>query len=362
VTALSLNLSAERGDFVLAVEADIPAGITGVYGPSGSGKTSLLMRIAGLMRGADTDTVRLGEVLLEDGSTWLPAEQRDVAMVFQDARLFPHLSVADNLAFAHRRRRRDGPSIEQVSDWLGVRDWWQRLPAALSRGQQQRVALARSLVNAPALLLLDEPGANVDPQGRRQMLEVIADVCARQSMSALLVSHDMRDIADTAAQLLVLEHGQLLAQGSVMALAASVEGPLARQPDAAAIVEGRVEQHNSQYGLTEVSVGGQTLWTDQTSRPRGSTVRLRLPARDISLCREAPRATSILNVLPTEVTAIEAGDDNRVLVQLRLGDQYLLARITRMSLEKLGLQVGERVFAQLKSTALIDTARGIYDE
>ena len=361
MSLLELAITARRGNFHLALEATLHRGITGVFGPSGSGKTSVLLRIAGLAPGAASDRILLEDSLLEGDGVFLPPEQRDVGMVFQEARLFPHLTVRGNLEFAFRRRRRAGEDIDRLSDKLGITPWLERAVTELSRGQQQRVALARTLVNAPRLLLLDEPGANIDATGRRQLLRSVADICEKQNMSALLVSHDMADLADSAQQLLVMEQGQCRALGPLVELASQVSGPLALAADTAAIISAQVEQHDSQYGLTQLKVAGQSLWVDQTDAVRGRTLRLRLPARDVSLCKEAPSATSILNVLQVEVAEIQADQGNRLLVRLALGEQYLLARITRKSLDKLSLRVGDAVYAQIKSTALIDRG-GAADE
>ncbi|MEM0955017.1 MAG: molybdenum ABC transporter ATP-binding protein [Pseudomonadota bacterium] len=354
MSLLDFAVTARRGSFQLTVEAQLPYGITGVYGASGSGKTSLLLRIAGLMRGSSEDHIQLKNTLLESEGRWLPPEQRDVGMVFQDARLFPHLTVRGNLEFALQRQRRAGLGIDELSQMLGITAWLTRKPDELSRGQQQRVALARTLINMPRLLLLDEPGANIDAEGRRRLLHDVATLCDQYEMAALLVSHDMADLADVAETLLVLAQGQQQALGPLIELASQVSGPLAQAQDTAAIMNARVDEHDSQYGLTRLAIADQALWVDQTPAPRGSAVRLRLPARDVSLCHDAPKATSILNVLSVKVAEVQADAGNRLLVRLALGDQYLLARITRKSLDSLGLRVGDRLYAQIKSTALID--------
>ncbi len=359
MSLLALRASLVRTDFQLHIETDVPAGITGVFGPSGSGKTSLLYRIAGLARGNAADRIVLDGTTLEDSDVWLAPEQRDVSCVFQDARLFPHLSVAANLDYAYRRRRRDGLSPDQIAAMLGIESWLTRATHELSRGQQARVALARALVNAPRLLLLDEPVANIDAAGRREILTALASVLQEQSMSALLVSHDMQDLAETVEHLLVMEQGKLVAAGDLMELSSRLAFPLSQHHDAAAILEGQVRGHDRRYGLTELSLEGHSLWVDEMDTPENTPARLRLPARDVSLCKTIPADTSILNILPTTVTEIEQGDSNRVMVKLAVGKQSLLARITRKSLDALSLQCGDAVFAQIKSTALIE--RNDYD-
>ena len=353
----SYQLSREDG-FQLQAEATLPEGsVTGIYGPSGSGKTTLLYCLAGLLRGSDTDQLSLGGETLQALSRFTPTHQRDIAMVFQDSRLFPHLDVAGNLAFAAKRRRREGPGLEEVTDWLGLGDLLQKPVTGLSRGQQQRVAIGRALLAAPRLLLLDEPLANIDPAGRRDILERLTMLKHTLGMTMVYVSHDMAELSQLADWLMVLSHGQITAQGPLLELSADIELSLAHEEQAAAILDVEVAAQDERYGLTELQLAGQPLYVAALDRPLKSLMRVRLPARDVSLCRSRPTDSSILNVLEARVDSIEAGERAQVLVRLAVGEQYLLARVTRKSLDALALVEGEPIFAQVKSVALLSDAR-----
>ena len=352
---IELDLQLARGeDFSLQVNTQLPLDrITGIYGPSGSGKTSLLYCLAGLLPANEGSTVRVGKDSLQAGGDCLPAHQRDIACVFQDARLFPHLSVAGNIDYAWQRRRRDGPSPEELRDSFGLAGLWVRLPAELSRGQQQRVAIARALASAPRLLLLDEPLANIDRRGRRDLVARLGALHRQLDLPMIYVSHDMAELAELAEHLLVISDGRIEAQGPLLELSSRIELALAHEEQAAAIVTANVESHDEAYGLSRLSLGGQPMYVSQLPDPAGTAIRLRLPARDISLCRVRPEQTSILNILEGTITDIEAGEASRVLVRIRVGEQFLLARVTRKSLDELSLAVGDSVYAQVKSVALL---------
>ncbi len=358
MSEVGLDITLARGDFSLSVDTVLPDGaVTGIYGASGSGKTSLLSCIAGLLRGEPGNAVRVGADRLEGEGEWLPPEARGVAYVFQDARLFPHLDVAGNLDFALRRRRRPGPGLAEVSEWLGITGLLTRRAGDLSRGQQQRVAIARALLSGPRLVLMDEPLANIDVSGRRDILTRLARVRRELSVPMIYVSHDMAELAELADHLLVLEEGRLVAEGPLLELSSQLELALSHQEQAAAVLRAQVAEHDPDYGLSRLLFEGETLWVNQLELPPGTSLRLRLPARDISLCRERPSQTSILNLLPVRVTGIEPGQDSRVLVQLAVGRQRLLARITRKSLDALELAVGDDIVAQVKSVALLNDSR-----
>ncbi len=358
MSEIALRLSLSRGEFSLAVDTRLPGnGVTGIYGASGSGKTSLLSCIAGLLRGEPGTHIQVNGDLLDNEDLCLPPQDRGVAYVFQDARLFPHLDVAGNLDYALRRRRRAGPDTGQVSEWLGLQDLLTRHSAELSRGQQQRVAIARALLSGPRLVLMDEPLANIDTAGRRELLARLARLRRELDVPMIYVSHDMAELAELADHLLVLNHGQVTSEGPLLELSSRLELALSHEEQAAAVVRAEIAEHDPAYGLTRLDFEAQELWVNQLAMPAGTPLRLRLPARDISLCRERPQHTSILNLLATRVTDIESSGASRVLVRLAVGEQFLLARITRKSVDALALRVGESLYAQVKSVALLNDGR-----
>ncbi|MCX2979764.1 molybdenum ABC transporter ATP-binding protein [Halieaceae bacterium IMCC14734] len=356
MSELHLKLQLQRSNgFNLDLDTVIPPRTcTAVYGASGSGKTTLLNCVAGLQHPAAGSTIRFGANTWLDHNTEVATHQRQVGYVFQDARLFPWLSVSDNLDYALRRRHRsDGPSREQVCDWLQLQELLPQEPAQLSRGQQQRVAIARALLSAPQILLLDEPLANIDQVNRRQILGHLQTVQRETGLPMLFVSHDIEEVTRLADWLVVLEGGRIRAQGPTLDLCSQLDLALAHEEQAAAILEAEVGERDAEFGLTRLSFAGQSLWVTGVSAATGARMRLRIPARDVSLCLQPPQQTSILNVLQARVTAIEDSQSDRLLVQLEAAGQLLLARLTRKSVVNLNLQTGQLVYAQIKSVALL---------
>ena len=357
MSKLKLTLQC-RGDdnFTLSLDTTLSgSGVTGVFGSSGSGKTTLLDCIAGLRRAESGSTLTWGETVWQNGSEFLPTWQRQVGVVFQDGRLFPHLTVQQNLTYATDRCRSGGtaPDWNRVVTWLQLQRLLNRLPDTLSAGQRQRVAIARALLSSPALLLLDEPMANLDRGARAQCIACLQQVRSELNIPMLYVSHDIQELAQLADDLLVLENGRIIEQGAFLDISSRVDTTLAHATNAAAIATGTVVEHDTQYGLSRLDVEGQSIWVNLIAAPVGQQRRIRIPARDVSICCERPQATSILNVLPVTLTEVEASSGPSVLLRLQLGDQFLLARLTRKSAEALNLRPGDALFAQIKSAALL---------
>jgi len=351
--SLDLHWTAPDGAFRLACATELPArGVTAVYGPSGAGKSTLLHCIAGLRRADAGSRIHLAGECWQDDRRCLPAHRRRAAVVFQDARLFPHIDVAGNLAYARRRAARGGPDPAAVTAALGIDDLLARRPDTLSAGQKQRVAIARALLAHPRLLLLDEPVANLDGDARRRCLAALQRVAADLEIPMLYVSHSIEEITGLADELLLLRSGSRVAQGPLLDLAGRLDSPLAEEPDAAAIVEVAVAGAEASYGLTRLELAGEPLWITAVDAAPGQRRRLRIPARDVSVCRARPSDTSILNVLPVTLAALRPAGEGHCLLQLSIDEQRLLARITRKSAETLALAPGDPLFAQIKSTAL----------
>lgn len=354
---IALQHAAANG-FNLSVDCSLPGeGVTALYGPSGSGKTTLLDCVAGL-RPAQHATITLGEHRWQDRDQVLPAWQRGIGYVFQDARLFPHLSVRDNLLYGANRQ--SGPAavhLEEAIAWLELQDLLERQPDTLSAGQRQRVAIGRALLAAQSLVLLDEPLANLDFEASRQCLRGLKNVAEQHRLPMLYVSHDIEEVSQLADHIALLQDGRMTDKGSLIDMCSRIDSRLAQEEQAAAIVSATVARHDGAYGLSELHVAGQTLWVNQLGETIGSARRVRIPARDVSVCRTRPTDTSILNVFRVTVTEIEESGAARLLLRLALGDQFLLARITRKSVTELGFAVGEEVFAQVKSAALLMEAQ-----
>jgi molybdate transport system ATP-binding protein len=351
---LQLDYTGEK-HFHLQVNCTLPtAGVTAIYGPSGSGKSTLLDCIAGLRQPAAGSTVQFRDANWMTKDTFIPPWQRQVAYVFQDARLFPHLTVQQNLDYAESRQAHsEGPGMQQVVNWLELAQLLSHSPAALSAGQRQRVAIGRALLSAPQLLLLDEPLANLDHEASQQCLAYLQRLSRELQLPILYVSHDIEELSQLADYLVLLENGKVVDQGSLLDLCGRLDTRLSREEQAAAIVVGTIGQSDPEFGLTELEVEGQTVLVRLQQHTPGQKRRLRIPARDVSICREKPRDSSILNILPVTLTEIQAEGNARVLLRLALGSQHLLSRITRKSATRLQLQEGDQLFAQIKSAALL---------
>lgn len=354
IDELQLALDCPGADgFRLQVEERLPlSGVTAIYGPSGSGKTTLLECVAGLRPAGPGSRIHFAGETWEAGGSALPPWRRAVGYVFQDARLFPHLDVAGNLAFGARHRGRGTLKRDAVVEWLGLDGLLHRAPGTLSAGQRQRVAMGRALLSGPRLMLLDEPLANLDGASRRQCLDSLRRVIAATGIPMLYVSHDIEEVSQFADRMLVLSAGRVSDRGSMLALSSRIDTRLAHEEQAAAIVLATLRGHD-EFGLSELAVDGGSLWVNRLSGTVGEQRRLRIPARDVSLCRSRPSDSSILNILPVTIAEIEHTSDTRVLLRLALGEQYLLARITRKSAAALNLAPGDAVYAQIKSAALL---------
>ena len=359
MSGLKLQLCTQSDNgFSLDIDTQLPnTGVTAIYGPSGSGKTTLLNCIAGLKPADDNSVVSFKGNTWQSASHFTPAWERQIGFVFQDARLFPHLSVAQNLEYAVQRRGSDSAtSLTEVVEWLQLNSLLGRLPESLSAGQTQRVAIGRALLCAPQLLLMDEPLANLDHAAREECLFYLRRLRNALALPILYVSHDIEEVSQIADHLVLMENGRIESQGSLLELCSALDTRLSHEEQAAAIVLGTIASHDTLHGLSEIGVAGETLFVNHIDAAIGQQQRLRIPARDVSLCRARPRDSSILNIVPVELTEIEETSGSRVLLRLALGEQYLLARITRKSANALQLKEGDKVFAQIKSAALLSDA------
>jgi molybdate transport system ATP-binding protein len=353
-------LRGARGVFRLEVDFDVPArGITALFGPSGSGKTTCLRAFAGLER--MSGSLRVGSETWQDDAQRLftPAHERAVGYVLQDAGLFAHLSVRANVEYGRKRRARrsSGPLLDEadVVALLGIERLMDRKPAHLSGGERQRVALARALVAGPRLLLMDEPLASLDAARKAEVLPYLEQLRDELEIPAIYVSHSVDEVARLARHVVLLDAGRVVASGEAGETLTRLDLPLARLDDAGVVIEARVAEHDDVDSLTLLDVGGASLWVGRLERPAGSRARVRVLARDVSLAREAPGKTSILNVLPGRVEDLSDDGPARVSVRLAIGADGvpLLARITRRSRDALDLRRGVSVHAMVKSVAIV---------
>lgn len=341
-----------RGNFNLDVDAQLSMhGITGIFGPSGSGKTSLLRCIAGL---ENPDASRL----VVDGNVWedstaserRAAHERRVAYVFQEPRLFPHLDVRGNLDYARKRADSgETPDADQIIELLDLESLLARRIDTLSGGEAQRVAIARALLRAPRFLLMDEPVTALDMARRGEILPMIERLHASFGIPVIYVSHDIDEVCLLCDQLVVMQAGRVLASGDLQNVLTRTDLPGLGGDEAGSVLQATVIARDEEYDLTRVAIdAGEMLVAGHVD----GSLRVRIRAADVSLCREPARATSILNVLPVTITHMREESGPSVLVGLALGEDTLLARITRRSASELGLSPGDKLYAQIKSVSV----------
>lgn len=356
---MSLLCDVERGlgDFKLSVRFSADAGLTALFGRSGSGKTSVIRTIAGLLK-PQRGRIVLGDNVLFDSERRIdvPAHRRAIGYVFQEDRLFPHLSVAGNLAYGERLRgQRAGIARDAVLELLDIGQLLHRNTAHLSGGERQRVSIARALLSNPRLLLMDEPLSSLDENRKLQILPYIERLRDQLRMPIVYVSHSLEEVTRLATQVAVLANGQLVAQGPLADVLSRLDMPeISERSDAGAVLLGRIASVDASWGLASVDFDGGRLVVPATGHAAGSSVRLRILARDVGLALHPHKDSSVINQLPVVVTGLseEHADRPHVEVQLRCGATWLLARITRRSAHELGLKSGSQAYALIKSVAL----------
>jgi molybdate transport system ATP-binding protein len=358
VSGLRVRFSLARpGGFALEVDLDLPQrGITALFGPSGSGKTTVLRAIAGLER-VRGGYVALGDAVWQDDArrVFVPVHRRALGVVFQSPALFAHLSVRGNLEFGMQRvpapERRF--ALDPVAALLGIEGLLARRPEALSGGERQRVAIARALLASPRLLLMDEPLAALDLRRKAEILPYLERLHDELAIPILYVSHAPDEVARLADHLVLLDAGRVVASGPIGATLARIDLPPAFADDAGVVLETVLAGHEPD-GLSRLDFAGGTLLVAQRHEAAGTRLRCRIHARDVSLALERPRGTSIVNLLPAEVTAVAPTDTpGQVLVRLQVGPTPLLARITEHSRRELGIKPGSRAWVQIKGVALL---------
>ncbi|MFY0635855.1 MAG: molybdenum ABC transporter ATP-binding protein [Vannielia sp.] len=348
---LEVAIRVAQGSFALEVEFAAPPGITVLYGRSGAGKTSIINAVAGLSRPAAGRIAVDGEVLFDSAlGVNLPPHRRRMGCIFQDARLFPHLTVAQNLRYG-RWFSKTGPEEARVVEMLGIGPLLGRRPGALSGGERQRVAIGRALMAGPRMLLADEPLAALDEARKAEILPYFERLRDEMGVPVLYVSHAPAEVARLATTVVALDGGKAVRQGP----AADVLGDPQVMPlgprAAGTVLEARVVAHHSD-GLSELEAGGLTLYLPAVSHGEGSVLRVHIQAADVMLATEAPRGISALNVWPAVVTDLRMGSGPGAIARLDAGGQVLLARITRRSAEALKLAPGREVFAVLKAVSV----------
>ena len=345
-------------DFKLEVDLQLPSkGVTALFGHSGSGKTTLLRCMAGLEYAPHGLLTLKGEVWQDSQQAiFLPTHQRPLGYVFQEANLFPHLTVRQNLEFGRKRSRVvcNADGLAQAVELLGIGHLLTRMPAKLSGGERQRVAIARALAVCPQVLLMDEPLSALDSQRKQEILPFLSRLHRELDLPIFYVTHSSQEVIQLADHLVVLDAGKVVVSGTPAATLTRLDFPLAQGQDAASRLEVEVCGHEPEFHLSQVKFAGGILHLPyQQAAALGTRLRLRVLASDVSLTLQAPTHSSILNVLAATITDIAHDMAGVSMLQLQIADIYLLAQITQKSVRQLGLHKGMSVFAQIKATAIV---------
>ncbi|PWR25209.1 molybdenum ABC transporter ATP-binding protein [Zavarzinia aquatilis] len=354
--SLSVAIEHRAGDFRLAADFTTQGRVTSLFGPSGSGKTTVIDVIAGLTRPLRGRIAIDDLVLLDtDRGICLPPWRRRIGYVFQEGRLFPHLSVRQNLLYG----RFFAPKGEGLADFaaivdmLGIGHLLKRRPRLLSGGEKQRVAIGRALLANPRLLLMDEPLSALDEARRQDVLPFLARIRDEAKVPIVHVSHDLSEVIALADHLVVLDAGKVAAAGPLAAVMARPDvAPLARRQDAGAVIELFVAGHDAAAGMTLLEGAIGQLAAPLRPLPIGAACRIWLHARDIILAREAPHGLSARNILPVTITGLLPHADGSRDVLLDCRGQPLFARVTPAAVADLGLAPGQSIHAIIKSVAL----------
>ncbi len=357
-SAIRARFTLDYSGFSLNVDLELPGrGVTALFGPSGSGKTTLLRCIAGLERAPDGFLQVNGTVWQDDANRiFLPTYQRPLGYVFQEASLFPHLDVRHNLEYGMKRvpesERR--VSLDQAIELLGIGALLAQKPDTLSGGERQRVGIARALTVSPKILLMDEPLAALDLARKQEILPFLERLHDELEIPILYVSHAPDEVARLANHIVVMDGGRALANGPLSETLARLDLPIHLGEDAGVVIDANVGARDEAWHLLRADFAGGSLWVRDMGAAVGEPVRVRILARDVSLALVRPDHTSILNQLPGNIVAL--ADDTHpslTLIRIQVGDTPLLARVTKLSAETLGLAPGKSVWVQVKSVALM---------
>ncbi len=342
--------------FSLDIDLTLPGrGVTALFGQSGSGKTTLLRCLAGLERAGYGFLSFKGEIW-QNGKTWLPPHKRPIGYVFQEASLFAHLTVLNNLQYGRKRiPTAQQTDLDPIIDLFGIGHLLERKPDRLSGGERQRVGLARALAVNPRLLLMDEPLSALDSARKQEILPYLEKLRDRLDIPIVYVSHSPDEVARLADYLVAMNNGKVMAHGPLKETLARIDLPIRLGEEAGVVLDAVVAERDSSWHLAKLDFPGGSLWTRDKGIALGRRVRVRVLARDISLARDNQEHSSIQNVLPGEVEAI-ADDEHPglVLVSVKVGQSILVARLTKRSAHILQIAPGQAIWLQIKSVALME--------
>lgn len=362
-TGIVIRFSLDRSrtnqqSFTMDIDLQLPGeGISVIFGSSGSGKTTLLRFLAGLEKIQDS-YLRVNDQTWQEGSHNRPTHLRDIGYVFQEASLFAHLNVRQNLDYAIKRSQKplSAEQFDQIIALMGIEPLLNRTTGELSGGEKQRVAIARALLKQPALLLMDEPLSALDQARKLEIMPYLERLHHELSLPIVYVSHSMNEVSRLADYTVIIDQGKVVAQGVASDVFSRIDLPFATDPDNGMIIEGQVSDIDEEWHLCEVDFDGFSLWLPhQQGTLLDQKVQLGIKSRDISLTLSNSGDSSILNRVQCSITEIaEKSDQPMALVRLAAGSHFLVASISRKSLHSLGLQNGMQVWAQIKCISFIN--------
>lgn len=350
-----VDISHRLGEFAIDARFESAGRLTALFGPSGSGKTTLINLIAGLIRPTKGRIAVDGRVLVDtDAGIFVPKHKRRIGMVFQDARLFPHMSVAGNLRYG----RWFTPAAERYADMdavvelLGIGPLLDRRPAKLSGGEKQRVAIGRALLASPKLLLMDEPLASLDDARKAEILPYVERLRDETKLPIVYVSHSVAEVARLASDVVVMAQGKVSAFGPTGAIMQRLDLlPAEERGEGGAVLDTKVLRHDEAFGMSVLGSAAGEIRVPLLAIAPGAPVRIRIRARDVMIATEQPTGLSALNILPGIIVAISPGEGPSVEVGIDCNGVTVLARITEQSRQALKLHLGGKVFAVVKTVS-----------
>lgn len=361
--SLHAHITQRYAGFTLDATLDAPDGVTAISGPSGAGKSTLVRAIAGVLRPEGGRVSLHGEVLFDAAQgIWVPPHKRRVGFVFQDARLFAHMNVAQNLDYG-KPLNPSAHLARDIPEMLGISHLMERGPGTLSGGETQRVAIGRALMSEPRLLIMDEPLAALDEARKAEILPYLERLRAAGGPPLLYVSHAIEEIARLADHLVLMRDGKTTRTGPVQDLLADPEAVRDLGPRAAgAMIEARLVEVEAGDGLSRLETSAGALFLPQRSEAVGTVMRVRIRASDVMLSRDRPDRISALNILKAEIVSVHEGQGPGAAVALNSGRDRLLARITRRSARQMGLKPGMSCYAVIKSVSVAPADIGELNE
>lgn len=359
---LSVDINHRLGDFAVEARFESAGRLTTLFGPSGSGKSTLINLIAGLIRPDKGRIAVDGRVLADtEARIFVPMHKRRIGMVFQDARLFPHMSVSGNLRYG----RWFTPAFERyakmdaVVELLGIGHLLDRRPAKLSGGEKQRVAIGRALLASPKLFLMDEPLASLDEARKAEILPYIERLRDETKLPIVYVSHSVAEVARLASDVVVLSQGKVAAAGPTEAIMQRLDLlPAEERGEGGAVLDTKVLRHDEAFGMTVLGSPAGEIRVPKLVMAAGAPVRIRIRARDVMIATERPAGLSALNILAGTITAVRPAIGPTVEIAIDCNGAIVLARITEQSKHTLRLALGQQVFAVIKTVSFDSATTG----